>query len=53
MAQTPLLKIGDPIKLDGNMVTVKSIHKGYIVAEGKKGKSKVFDFKKIEAAILA
>lgn len=48
MAQTPLIKMGSTIKVDGNEVTVQTIHRGYIVAMDKKHASKVFAFEKLE-----
>lgn len=49
MAQTPKFAIGNTIKVDGNVVTIESIHAGYIVAKDKKCVSKVFTFDKLES----
>ena len=49
--QKPLVTMGTELKIDGNKVTVESIHKGYVIANDKKGASKVFSFEKVEHAL--
>jgi len=51
MTQTPLLKMGSSIKIDGNLVAVVSIHSDYVIAVDKKKASKVFSFEKVEASL--
>lgn len=52
MAQTPEIKIGTTVRIDGNVLTVSSIHKGYITALDKKGKPKIYTFEKVESECL-
>ena len=52
MAQTPVLKIGSTVKIDGNKLKVVSIHKGYITVLDKRGRPKIYTFDKVESECL-